>query len=130
MFNYLVGSALRIFTTVQEVDDKLILYGFLAGFALNLALAFQMVGIPAVSRYWDSRKVGQGLDIDFSIGLLLEQLSNRTPRSRSGTKAQRNRYGLKYRRDPQAQRANDTSSGLVSPSCANARRPSLQLFIK
>ncbi|MCJ1276345.1 hypothetical protein MMC21_004150 [Puttea exsequens] len=48
VFNYLIGSATRIFTTIQEVDDKLILYGFLAGFALNLVLAGQMV------YYWNS----------------------------------------------------------------------------
>jgi mannose-P-dolichol utilization defect protein 1 len=28
---------------LQEVDDKLILYGFIAGFALNLVLGIQMV---------------------------------------------------------------------------------------
>jgi len=38
----------RIFTTLQEVDDKLILYGFIAGFTLNLILATQMV------YYWNS----------------------------------------------------------------------------
>lgn len=48
VFNYLAGSLARIFTTLQEVDDKLILYGFLSGFALNLVLAAQMV------YYWNS----------------------------------------------------------------------------
>ena len=43
VFNYLVGSLSRIFTTVQEVDDKLILYGYVAGFVLNAILAAQMV---------------------------------------------------------------------------------------
>lgn len=43
VFNYLAGSLSRIFTTLQEVDDKLILYGFIAGFSLNLILAVQMV---------------------------------------------------------------------------------------
>jgi len=43
VFNYLVGSLSRIFTTVQEVDDPLILYGFVAGFVLNAVLAGQMV---------------------------------------------------------------------------------------
>ncbi|KAG9244668.1 hypothetical protein BJ878DRAFT_505162 [Calycina marina] len=43
VFNYLAGSLSRIFTTLQEVDDKLILYGFIAGFALNAVLASQMV---------------------------------------------------------------------------------------
>ncbi|KAF1345551.1 hypothetical protein BDV97DRAFT_402128 [Delphinella strobiligena] len=48
VFNYLVGSLTRIFTTLQEVDDKLILYGFIAGFVLNALLAAQMV------YYWNS----------------------------------------------------------------------------
>lgn len=48
VFNYLLGSLTRIFTTLQEVDDKLILYGFIAGFALNLVLALQMV------YYWNA----------------------------------------------------------------------------
>ncbi|KKK17455.1 hypothetical protein ARAM_001068 [Aspergillus rambellii] len=48
VFNYLAGSLTRIFTTLQEVDDKLILYGFLAGFTLNLVLAAQML------YYWNS----------------------------------------------------------------------------
>ena len=48
MFNYLLGSLARIFTTLQEVDDKLILYGFIAGFTLNCVLAAQMV------YYWNA----------------------------------------------------------------------------
>jgi mannose-P-dolichol utilization defect protein 1 len=48
VFNYLLGSLTRIFTTLQEVDDKLILYGFIAGFALNAVLALQMV------YYWNA----------------------------------------------------------------------------
>ncbi|KAF2771067.1 mannose-P-dolichol utilization defect 1 protein [Teratosphaeria nubilosa] len=48
VFNFLLGSLARVFTTLQEVDDKLILYGFLAGFALNAVLAAQMV------YYWNS----------------------------------------------------------------------------
>ncbi|KAJ5622298.1 Mannose-P-dolichol utilization defect 1 protein [Penicillium herquei] len=48
VFNYLVGSLSRIFTTLQEVDDQLILYGFIAGFSLNVILATQMV------YYWNS----------------------------------------------------------------------------
>lgn len=48
VFNYLLGSLSRIFTTLQEVDDKLILYGFVAGFALNAVLALQMV------YYWNA----------------------------------------------------------------------------
>ncbi|KAI5284346.1 hypothetical protein KEM54_001403 [Ascosphaera aggregata] len=48
VFNYLAGSLARVFTTLQEVDDKLILYGFLAGFTFNCILAFQMI------YYWGS----------------------------------------------------------------------------
>jgi mannose-P-dolichol utilization defect protein 1 len=48
VFNYLAGSLTRIFTTLQEVDDKIILYGFIAGFALNAVLAAQML------YYWNS----------------------------------------------------------------------------
>ncbi|KAL2047752.1 hypothetical protein ABVK25_011364 [Lepraria finkii] len=43
VFNYLIGSMTRIFTTLKEVDDKLILYGYIAGFILNAVLAAQMV---------------------------------------------------------------------------------------
>ncbi|KAL8849710.1 MAG: hypothetical protein Q9221_005320 [Calogaya cf. arnoldii] len=43
VFTYLAGSLSRIFTTLQEVDDRMILYGFIAGFALNAVLAAQMV---------------------------------------------------------------------------------------
>ncbi|KAF7548472.1 hypothetical protein G7Z17_g7035 [Cylindrodendrum hubeiense] len=43
VFNYLAGSLSRIFTTLQEVDDNLILYGFISGFVLNAILALQMV---------------------------------------------------------------------------------------
>lgn len=43
VFNYLVGSLVRIFTTLQEVDDKIILLGFVAGFVLNCVLAAQML---------------------------------------------------------------------------------------
>ncbi|OJJ44593.1 hypothetical protein ASPZODRAFT_144558 [Penicilliopsis zonata CBS 506.65] len=48
VFNYLVGSLSRIFTTLQEVDDKLILYSFVTAFTLNVVLAAQMV------YYWRS----------------------------------------------------------------------------
>ena len=48
VFNYLAGSLSRIFTTLQEVDDKLILYGFISGFLLNAVLATQMV------YYWNA----------------------------------------------------------------------------
>lgn len=48
VFNYLIGSLTRIYTTLQEVDDKLILYGFISGFVLNAVLAMQMI------YYWNS----------------------------------------------------------------------------
>ncbi|KAF1982559.1 mannose-P-dolichol utilization defect 1 protein [Aulographum hederae CBS 113979] len=48
VFNYLLGSLMRIFTTLQEVDDPIILYGFFAGFVLNGILAAQM------AYYWNS----------------------------------------------------------------------------
>jgi mannose-P-dolichol utilization defect protein 1 len=38
----------RIFTTLQEVDDNLILYSIVAAFVLNAVLAIQMV------YYWNS----------------------------------------------------------------------------
>lgn len=44
VFNYLFGSLTRIYTTLQEVDDRLILYGFVGGFVMNVVLAAQMVG--------------------------------------------------------------------------------------
>jgi len=40
----------RIYTTVQEVDDPLIFWGFISGFLLNAVLAAQMV------YYWNSPK--------------------------------------------------------------------------
>lgn len=39
----MAGSLSRIFTTVQEVNDKLILYSFIAAFFLNAVIALQMV---------------------------------------------------------------------------------------
>ncbi|KAG9237474.1 monosaccharide-P-dolichol utilization protein [Amylocarpus encephaloides] len=56
VFNYLAGSLTRIFTTLQEVDDNLILYSFVAGFILNAVLASQMV------YYWNapSKKSAKG----------------------------------------------------------------------
>ncbi|OJD29488.1 mannose-p-dolichol utilization defect 1 protein [Diplodia corticola] len=48
VFNYLLGSLSRIFTTMQEVGDQLILFGFVAGFLLNAVLAIQMI------YYWNA----------------------------------------------------------------------------
>jgi mannose-P-dolichol utilization defect protein 1 len=44
----LFGSLSRIFTTLQEVPDKVILYSFVAGFILNAVLALQML------MYWNA----------------------------------------------------------------------------
>lgn len=48
VFNYLLGTLSRIFTTLQEVDDNLILYSIVAAFVLNAIIAVQMV------YYWNS----------------------------------------------------------------------------
>lgn len=48
VFNYLAGSLSRIFTTLQEISDPIILYGYIAGFALNAVLAIQML------YYWNA----------------------------------------------------------------------------
>ncbi|KAF2856670.1 mannose-P-dolichol utilization defect 1 protein [Plenodomus tracheiphilus IPT5] len=64
--NYLLGSLSRIFTTLQEVDDPLILYGFIAGFALNLVLFLQMMyywNAPA-SKNTESKKLEKPIAAD------------------------------------------------------------------
>ncbi|KAF1914000.1 hypothetical protein BDU57DRAFT_541368 [Ampelomyces quisqualis] len=64
--NYLLGSLTRIFTTLQEVDDPLILYGFIAGFALNLILFLQVVyywNAPA-SRKTEAKKLEKPIASD------------------------------------------------------------------
>jgi len=48
VFNYLAGSLTRIFTTLQEVDDKIILSTCIAGFTLNAIIAAQM------AYYWNA----------------------------------------------------------------------------
>ncbi len=64
VFNYLFGSLTRIYTTLQEVDDKLILYGFVAGFVLNAILAAQVL------YYWNSpTTAGHGKEVDSKPGL-------------------------------------------------------------
>jgi len=64
VFNYLFGSLTRIYTTLQEVDDKLILYGFVAGFILNAVLAAQMI------YYWNSPPTaGHGKELDSKGGI-------------------------------------------------------------
>lgn len=64
VFNYLLGSLSRIYTTLQEVDDKLILYGFVAGFALNAILAAQVI------YYWNSpTTAGHAKELDSQKGV-------------------------------------------------------------
>jgi len=48
VFNYLAGSAARVFTTMTEVNDPVIFWGFVVAAALNAVLAGQMV------YYWKS----------------------------------------------------------------------------
>lgn len=75
VFNYLLGSLSRIFTTWQEVDDKLILYGFMAGFFLNAILAGQMI------YYWNSKKTtGHGKEVSEKVPKATGQSSGAQPR--------------------------------------------------
>lgn len=53
VFNYLLGSLARVGTTLAEVDDVLILAGFLGGALLNLVLAGQMV------LFWNNKVVNK-----------------------------------------------------------------------
>lgn len=48
VFNYLAGSAARVFTTMTEVNDPVIFWGFVVAAGLNAVLAAQMV------YYWES----------------------------------------------------------------------------
>ena len=48
VFNYLAGSLARVFTTIAEVNDLMIFWGFVAAAGLNAVLAVQMVF------YWKS----------------------------------------------------------------------------
>lgn len=83
VFNYLAGSLSRIFTTLQEVDDKLILYGFIAGFSLNLVLALQMI------YYWNtpSAKVkGKQKEVPAKVS---SGSTTATPRSKGPTTRRR-----------------------------------------
>ena len=58
VFNYLFGSLARIFTTLQEVPDRVVLLGYVVAFSLNLVLAVQMV------YYWNApaKQQGKGRD--------------------------------------------------------------------
>ncbi|KAF2109143.1 monosaccharide-P-dolichol utilization protein [Lophiotrema nucula] len=66
VINYLLGSLSRIFTTLQEVPDPLILYGFIAGFALNAVLFLQLIwywNAPA-SKKTESKKLNRPIAAD------------------------------------------------------------------
>lgn len=96
VFNYLFGSLTRIYTTLQEVDDKLILYGFVAGFFLNAVLAAQMI------YYWNSPSTGghgkelggkkgpQGVAQKGSAGLATEEYIKKAPGTPATTTARPN----------------------------------------
>ncbi|KAK9239643.1 hypothetical protein V1525DRAFT_397199 [Lipomyces kononenkoae] len=43
VFAYMAGSVARVFTTIQEVDDRIMLAGVVLGALLNLVLVVQMV---------------------------------------------------------------------------------------
>ena len=49
-FLQFAGTAARVFTTLQEVDDRMVLLGFLAGLGLNSLLFLQMIC------YWKSER--------------------------------------------------------------------------
>ncbi|KAI1342918.1 hypothetical protein F5Y15DRAFT_271917 [Xylariaceae sp. FL0016] len=86
VFNYLAGSLSRIFTTLQEVDDKLILYGFVAGFTLNCVLAAQMV------YYWNAPSVkakGKMKEVPMSATAPNSGASSATPRGKGPTTRRR-----------------------------------------
>ncbi|KAI1205611.1 mannose-P-dolichol utilization defect 1 protein [Annulohypoxylon truncatum] len=89
VFNYLAGSLSRIFTTLQEVDDKLILYGFVAGFTLNLVLAAQMV------YYWNAPsakargKMKEAAPVPAAAGGQSSAVSSATPKSKGPTTRRR-----------------------------------------
>ncbi len=102
MFNYLVGSMTRIFTTLKEVDDSLILYGYVAGFILNSILVAQMVTSKSINDA-SLRRI-----LTRASGVLLEQSSNSIPCWRNGRKARKNRHGLHHRRDTEIKGSNDT----------------------
>lgn len=48
VFSGLLGCLARLFTTLQEVNDPLIFWGFAGGALLNVVLALQMIA------YWRS----------------------------------------------------------------------------
>lgn len=85
VFNYLFGSASRIFTTLQEVNDPVILYGFIAGFALNLVLALQMI------YYWNApaKKPTPTIRVEGEKGEPIALSTGSQPKSRAPTTRRR-----------------------------------------
>ncbi|KAI9293990.1 mannose-P-dolichol utilization defect 1 protein [Neoconidiobolus thromboides FSU 785] len=53
IFNYFFGTLARVFTTIQEVDDKIILTSYLLALFLNTVLAGQM------TYYWNAKPVAE-----------------------------------------------------------------------
>ncbi|KAL2018389.1 hypothetical protein VTK56DRAFT_867 [Thermocarpiscus australiensis] len=84
VFNYLLGSLARVFTTLQEVDDKVILYGFIAAFALNLVLALQML------YYWNAPSAkAKGKRKEVPVEAPASATTTATPKSRGPTTRRR-----------------------------------------
>ncbi|KAF9878647.1 monosaccharide-p-dolichol utilization [Colletotrichum karsti] len=85
VFNYLLGSLSRIFTTIQEVDDKLILYNFIAGFLLNAVLASQM------AYYWNapSAKAKGKQKVPIEASPISSGYSTATPKTKAPTTRRR-----------------------------------------
>ncbi len=48
---YTLGSVTRVFTTIVEVDDKLMLFGYFSGLAINGTICAQIV------YYWKKNSV-------------------------------------------------------------------------
>jgi mannose-P-dolichol utilization defect 1 len=103
VFNYLAGSVSRIFTTLQEVDDKVILYGFIAGGFLNAVLAAQMVW------YWNSTgTAGHGREVPGSEKVKGKITAGNVVSGKEGVM--------------QKEGAAATTSGYASPKPASQRR--------
>ena len=92
----------RIFTTLKEVDDSLILYGYVAGFILNSILVAQMVSSNHVVDASLRRILTRVSD------LLLEQSGNGISCRRDGREARENRHGIHHRRDTETKGSNDS----------------------
>ncbi|GBC24499.2 mannose-P-dolichol utilization defect 1 protein [Rhizophagus irregularis DAOM 181602=DAOM 197198] len=51
VFGFTAGSLARIFTTLSEVDDSLLLSGYILGSIFNIILTIQMIN------YWNTEKI-------------------------------------------------------------------------